>query len=93
MEKSERELSYHVASRWYRAPEICLLQKNYGQAADIWSTGCVLAELLNQIKTNLSGISREAGEQKRLLFEGDSCYPLSPICKDEKKNVSKNDQL
>jgi len=83
-----------VASRWYRAPEICLLQKNYGQAVDMWSTGCVLAELLNQIKTNQSGISQEIGQQKRVLLEGDSCYPLSPIRKlDETKQASKNDQL
>jgi len=46
--KSTRKLSAHICSRWYRAPECCLLEKNYGQAIDMWSIGCILAELLNQ---------------------------------------------
>ena len=47
-DKSKRKMSAHVCSRWYRAPECCLLEKNYGQAIDMWSIGCILAELLNQ---------------------------------------------
>lgn len=36
----------NVATRWYRAPEILLASKNYSKTADIWSAGCVLAELI-----------------------------------------------
>lgn len=36
-----------VATRWYRAPEIVLGSKNYSKAVDIWSVGCILAELVN----------------------------------------------
>ena len=33
--------------RWYRAPEVMLTFKEYTRAIDIWSVGCVLAEMLN----------------------------------------------
>jgi len=36
-----------VATRWYRAPEIMLNAKGYGKAIDVWSVGCILAEMLN----------------------------------------------
>ena len=35
----------YVQSRYYRAPEI-VLELPYTQAADMWSFGCILAELL-----------------------------------------------
>ena len=41
-----RCVSSHVSSRWYRAPEIALVQKQYDQAADMWSVGCVIFEIL-----------------------------------------------
>ena len=31
---------------WYRAPELLFGAKHYGRSVDIWSYGCVLAELL-----------------------------------------------
>lgn len=45
-EKGTRELSPHVISRRYRPPEIILFEKDYGQAVDVWSLGCVVAELM-----------------------------------------------
>jgi serine/threonine protein kinase len=33
------DLSTHVATRWYRSPEIILLAKDYGTPIDIWSVG------------------------------------------------------
>lgn len=44
----KRSVSPHVASRWYRSPEVILLQKRYDQALDIWSLGCILFEMLQQ---------------------------------------------
>lgn len=45
-EKSKkRSLSSHVGSRWYRAPEVCLLENQYDTAADQWSMACSLYEL------------------------------------------------
>jgi|SRR5882762_504879 len=34
-------------TRWYRAPEVMLTFKEYTRAIDIWSVGCVLAEMLS----------------------------------------------
>ncbi|TFK75471.1 kinase-like protein [Pluteus cervinus] len=39
-------MTEYVATRWYRAPEIMLSFANYSTAIDIWSVGCILAELL-----------------------------------------------
>ena len=43
----EGQLTEYVATRWYRAPEIMLNAKGYGKAIDVWSVGCILAEMLN----------------------------------------------
>lgn len=40
-------MTEYVATRWYRAPEIMLTFKEYTKAIDIWSVGCILAEMLN----------------------------------------------
>lgn len=46
MQKPQRPLSPHVCSRAYRAPEVVLSCGVYDQAIDIWSLGCILAELM-----------------------------------------------
>ena len=48
--RRQRRLTEHVTSRWYRAPEIICLEKQYGTPCDIWSLGCVLSELLSESK-------------------------------------------
>lgn len=40
-------LTEEVATRWYRAPEVLLGSRSYDKAADMWSVGCILAEMLN----------------------------------------------
>lgn len=65
---SINNLSHHVATRWYRAPELILLEKRYGEPVDIWAIGCIFAELLF---LNL--------KQSNVLFKGMICYPLSPL--------------
>ena len=63
--------SCHVVTRWYRAPELILLQE-YSCAVDVWSAGCIFAELLGmQIESVKDHHDRVA------LFPGKSCYPLS----------------
>lgn len=42
------DLTAYVATRWYRAPEIMLSWKSYTRAVDIWSVGCVIAEILRR---------------------------------------------
>lgn len=46
------QLTGHVVTRWYRAPELILLQENYTEAIDVWSVGCIFAELLSMIVRN-----------------------------------------
>lgn len=36
----------YVATRWYRAPEILLGSQRYTRGVDMWSLGCILAEMI-----------------------------------------------
>jgi mitogen-activated protein kinase 1/3 len=40
--------THYVTLRWYRAPELAMQFDRYDVAVDMWSAGCVLAELLNR---------------------------------------------
>lgn len=40
------DLTEYVVTRWYRAPEIMLACQEYTSAIDMWSVGCIFAELL-----------------------------------------------
>jgi serine/threonine protein kinase len=42
----QQDLTEYVVTRWYRAPEIMLACQEYSKAVDIWSIGCIFAELL-----------------------------------------------
>nr|Q8MXI4.1 RecName: Full=Mitogen-activated protein kinase pmk-2; AltName: Full=Stress-activated protein kinase pmk-2; AltName: Full=p38 MAP kinase 2 [Caenorhabditis elegans] len=43
----DAEMTGYVATRWYRAPEIMLNWMHYTQTVDVWSVGCILAELVS----------------------------------------------
>lgn len=51
-----RTYTHEVVTLWYRAPEILLGCKYYSTAVDVWSLGCIFAEMLT----------------RRALFPGDS---------------------
>jgi serine/threonine protein kinase len=38
----------YVVTRWYRAPEVILNASEYTDAIDVWSIGCIMAELLGR---------------------------------------------
>nr|XP_023030221.1 mitogen-activated protein kinase 15 [Leptinotarsa decemlineata] len=38
-------LTDYVATRWYRAPEILIANRRYTKGIDLWSLGCILAEM------------------------------------------------
>tara|TARA_B110000208_G_scaffold160530_1_gene195712 strand:- start:1090 stop:2385 length:1296 start_codon:yes stop_codon:yes gene_type:complete len=44
-----RQLTMHVVTRWYRAPELMLGQHEYNAKIDVWSMGCILAEMLQTL--------------------------------------------
>uniref|UniRef100_A0AAJ7SIN9 Mitogen-activated protein kinase 7-like n=1 Tax=Petromyzon marinus TaxID=7757 RepID=A0AAJ7SIN9_PETMA len=41
-------MTEYVATRWYRAPELMLALHHYTQAVDMWSVGCIFAEMLSR---------------------------------------------
>lgn len=43
--KGEPNISY-ICSRYYRAPELIFGATEYSNSIDVWSTGCVIAELI-----------------------------------------------
>lgn len=38
----------YVTTRWYRAPELLLSWAQYTTAVDMWSVGCIFAEMLKR---------------------------------------------
>ncbi|CAG0922474.1 unnamed protein product [Notodromas monacha] len=41
-------MTQEVVTQYYRAPELLMGARHYGQAVDIWSVGCIFAELLGR---------------------------------------------
>ncbi|GBG74604.1 hypothetical protein CBR_g19012 [Chara braunii] len=41
-------MTEYVVTRWYRAPELLLSCEEYTSAIDVWSVGCIFAELLGR---------------------------------------------
>ena len=41
-------MTREVVTQYYRAPEILMGARHYTMAVDMWSVGCVLAELLSR---------------------------------------------
>ncbi|XP_078393627.1 mitogen-activated protein kinase 7 [Cetorhinus maximus] len=47
-DEPEPFLTEYVATRWYRAPELMLSLHGYSRAIDLWSAGCIFAEMLGR---------------------------------------------
>ncbi|KAK9038054.1 hypothetical protein V6N11_022947 [Hibiscus sabdariffa] len=45
---NEQFMTEYVVTRWYRAPELLLCCDNYGTSIDVWSVGCIFAEILGR---------------------------------------------
>ena len=59
------QMTDYVATRWYRAPEVLLSFKKYSSSMDVWSAGCIFAELLLR-KPLLPG--NDTQQQIELIF-------------------------
>ena len=110
-QRSKRVLSPHVCSRHYRPPEIILLEKDYSETVDVWQFGAILGEMLRVSKPYHTITAGKKGKKvknndlalfkDRVLFNGDSSYPLSPKTKlgvksgfvEKEAHVSQNDML
>jgi len=47
--KQDKNFIYtdYVSTRWYRAPELLVGDASYSNTVDIWSIGCIFAEIFN----------------------------------------------
>ncbi|XP_069048728.1 mitogen-activated protein kinase 12-like isoform X2 [Lepisosteus oculatus] len=45
--QTDSEMTGYVVTRWYRAPEVILNWMHYTQTVDIWSVGCIMAEMIS----------------------------------------------
>jgi cyclin-dependent kinase len=43
-----RTYTHEVVTLWYRAPEVLLGSRHYSTAVDMWSVGCIFAEMVMQ---------------------------------------------
>lgn len=82
MQKSHIMFSYFidVATRWYRAPEILIANKQYTKGIDMWSLGCILGEMcrgkplfpgsctINQVEKSLTRNDTSRAKKKCRLF-------------------------
>ena len=68
-----KSYTHEVVTLWYRAPEVLLGSKVYSTAIDMWSVGCIFAELLGMMKESAATYL-----ERKPLFPGKSCFPLSP---------------
>jgi mitogen-activated protein kinase 1/3 len=84
----QREPTKHVVTRWYRAPEVILLQlkQEHLPAIDMWSVGCIFGELLQ-----MNDRFCKDHTQRKCLFPGSTCWPLSG--KDPFSKSDRGDQL
>ena len=57
-------MTRHVVTRYYRSPELLVLG-NYHEGVDVWSTGCIAAELMQMLKVNQADYHK-----RRPLFPG-----------------------
>lgn len=46
MDDDSNAMTEYVVTRAYRAPEVLLGENSYGLGVDVWSAGCILAEML-----------------------------------------------
>jgi cyclin-dependent kinase len=52
-----RTYTHEVVTLWYRAPEILLGSRHYSVGVDMWSIGCIFAEMINKGKALWTGDS------------------------------------
>ena len=63
----------YVSTRYYRAPEIMLTWQKYDVAVDIWSTGCIFAEMLEG-KPLFPGKDREYISHPHIVAQSSSPF-------------------
>ena len=74
----------YVCSRFYRAPEIVLSKCNYNYPVDMWSAGCIVAELYSGVPIFPATTTRELIELQELTL---GRFPIELIKKYEHTKI------
>ena len=87
--------SLHVCSRWYRAPEIILVEDIYDQASDMWGLGCIIYSILHVAFESKEQLKKRQNKDnyRHILFKGMYQFPLTPNPKPRGAIFDKHDQL
>lgn len=64
-----KNFTHEVVTLWYRAPDILMGSKNYSTSVDIWSVGCIFAEIVNR-KPLFAGTGEQDQLQKIFKIRG-----------------------
>eukprot|EP01080_Neovahlkampfia_damariscottae_P008837 gene8837-785_t len=68
-ESDDQHMStYYVVTRWYRSPELVMSYEKSYKALDMWSIGCIFAELLQKPKRRPLFPGMETLEQLKLIL-------------------------
>lgn len=78
-----RSYTHEVVTLWYRAPDVLLGSRHYSTPVDMWSIGCIFAEMANGTplftgtteRTQLDTIFRHLGTPDETTFPGVSQLP------------------
>lgn len=78
-----RSYTHEVVTLWYRAPDVLLGSRHYSTPVDIWSIGCIFAEMTNGTplftgtseRTQLETIFRHLGTPTEAVYPGISQLP------------------
>ena len=94
-------VSDYIATRWYRAPEILFGSQKYSKSVDVWSSGCIFAEILlekvlfpgksslNQIELIIELMGRPS-ENDLIKMNSDLAWTIMQNIKTrKKKSISK----
>lgn len=65
--KPKRPMTSKVVTLWYRAPELLLGSTDYGVGIDLWSAGCLLAEMF--LGRPIMPGRTEVKKKKKLLYQ------------------------
>lgn len=84
--RQQRAYSKICMTRYFRSPEIIFQQNSYDERTDLWSFGCLASQLIKHMQEPNLDI------RKKILFKGNSCYPISPGVDGDEKKLSSRDQ-
>uniref|UniRef100_A0ACD5TGB5 Uncharacterized protein n=1 Tax=Avena sativa TaxID=4498 RepID=A0ACD5TGB5_AVESA len=84
-----QSMTEYVVTRWYRAPELLLSCDKYDTSIDVWSVGCIFAELLGRrpIFPGLPGLDQPS--RLKFMGGGPKHNVLGTICEDDLEFIDK----